>query len=420
MWWKIQAWLTKVYLGDPASKLKIIGVTGTSGKTTTATLLYKIILGLGYKAGLIGTVEILANDQVLDVEHKIPTTPDAVTLTKIFRKMVDAGCEYVVMEVSSHAMVQKRVAGIKFTGGIFTNLSQDHLDYHKDMEDYFLAKKSFFQMLPPRAFALANVDDARGERMLQGIKANPFSYGFNGTEKDTLFLGEIKKVDFSGLDLVFNGIPLQSKLRGDFNAYNLLAVWSASSLLGFDMKKVNNILENIEPPRGRFETFQSPNGVLVVVDYAHKPDALENIFGAVKKVAYVGHRRDSPMSDIGTHKKKIISVFGCGGDRDSSKRPIMGKIGAMNSDIAIFTSDNPRSEDPVKIIEDMKTTLSPELLAKVKTIPDRREAILESVRLAQSGDVIICAGKGHEDYQIVKGVKTHFDDMEEYKKAYAK
>ncbi len=406
MWWKIKAWFTKVYLGDPASKLKIIGVTGTSGKTTTATLLYKIILGLGYKAGLVGTVEILANDQVLDVEHKIPTTPDAVTLTKIFRKMVDAGCEYVVMEVSSHAMVQKRVAGVKFTGGIFTNLSQDHLDYHKDLEDYFLAKKSFFEMLPPRAFALANVDDARGERMLQGIKANPFSYGFHGTEKDTLFLGEIKKVDFSGLDLVFNGIPIQSKLRGDFNAYNLLAVWSASSLLGFYMKKVNTILENIEPPRGRFETFQSPNGVLVVVDYAHKPDALENIFSAVKKTK--------------TGSGKIISVFGCGGDRDSSKRPIMGKTGAMHSDIAIFTSDNPRSEDPAKIIEDMKTTLSPELLAKVKTIPDRREAISESVRLAQGGDVIVCAGKGHEDYQIVKGVKTHFDDMEEYKKAYAK
>lgn len=405
-WWKVKAFLVRIYYGNPADKLKIIGVTGTSGKTTTATLLYKIILGLGYKAGLVGTVEILANDQVLDVEHKIPTTPDAVTLTKIFRKMVDAGCEYVVMEVSSHAMVQKRVAGVKFTGGIFTNLSQDHLDYHKDLEDYFLAKKSFFEMLSPRAFALANVDDARGQRMLEGIKANPFSYGFHGTEKDTLFLGEIKKVDFSGLDLVFNGIPIQSKLRGDFNAYNLLAVWSASSLLGFDMKKVNVILENIEPPRGRFETFQSPNGVLVVIDYAHKPDALENIFSAVKKTK--------------TGSGKIVSVFGCGGDRDSSKRPIMGKTGAIHSDIAIFTSDNPRSEDPAKIIEDMKTTLSPELLAKVKTIPDRREAILESVRLAESGDVIVCAGKGHEDYQIIKGVKTHFDDMEEYKKAYGK
>lgn len=397
---------TKIYLGNPASKLKIIGVTGTSGKTTTATLLYKVVLGLGYKAGLIGTVEILANDKVLDVEHKIPTTPDAVTLTKIFKKMVDAGCEYVVMEVSSHAMVQHRVDGINFTGGIFTNLSQDHLDFHKDLEDYFQAKKSFFQMLSPRAFALSNIDDARGGRMIEGIKAAPFTYGFKGTETDTLFLGEVKKIDFSGLDLVFNGIPIRSKLRGGFNAYNLLAVWSACSLLGFEMTKVNKILESIEPPRGRFETFSAPNGVLVVVDYAHKPDALENIFKAVK--------------DTTNGAGRVISVFGCGGDRDSSKRPIMGEIGARHSDIAIFTSDNPRSEEPEKIIEDMKTTLSPELLAKVKTIPDRREAILESVRLAESGDVIICAGKGHEDYQIIKGVKTHFDDMEEYKKAYAK
>ncbi len=405
-WWKIKAFSARVYYRNPASKLKIIGVTGTSGKTTTATLLYKVALGLGYKAGLIGTVEILVNDKVLDIEHKIPTTPDSVTLTKIFRQMVDAGAEYVFMEVSSHAMVQDRVANIYFTGGIFINLSQDHLDYHKDMEDYFQAKKKFFKMLPPRAFALTNADDKYGMRMVEQIKANPFTYGFVGEPNSVHFYGRVDSLDFNGLELSFNDIHIRSKLRGKFNAYNLLAVWSASSLLGFEMQKVNKILETIEAPRGRFETFTSPEGVLVIVDYAHKPDALEKIFSAVK---------ETKKSD-----GKIISVFGCGGDRDTTKRPIMGKIGAQNSDIAIFTSDNPRSEDPDQIIKDMKTTLTPDELKKVITIADRRGAVLEAVSLAVPGDIILCAGKGHEDYQIIKGVKTHFDDMEEFKKAYGK
>ena len=406
MWWKVKACSARVYYGFPSSKLKIVGVTGTSGKTTTATLLYKVALGLGYKAGLIGTVEILVNDEKLDIEHKIPTTPDSVTLTKIFHAMHKAGCEYVFMEVSSHAMVQNRVVNINFTGGIFINLSQDHLDYHKDMEDYFQAKKKFFQMLGSRAFALTNADDKYGARMIEGIKANPFTYGFVGDPNGVHFYGEVKKLDFNGLELSFNDIHIRSKLRGKFNAYNLLAVWSASSLLGFSMEKVNKILENIEAPRGRFESFTSPNVVLVIVDYAHKPDALEKIFSAVKET----------KSGTG----KIISVFGCGGDRDTTKRPIMGKIGAQNSDVAIFTSDNPRSEDPDQIIKEMKATLSPEELSKVKTIPNRREAILEAVKIAQSGDIILCAGKGHETYQIVKGETTHFDDMEELKNAYAK
>ncbi len=312
------------------------------------------------------------------------------------------------MEVSSHSVEQKRIAGIPFVGGLFINLSQDHLDYHKNMEDYFQAKKKFFKMLSPHAFALSNTDDKYGVRALEGIRATPFSYGFN---KEPLFYGEIKKLDFDGLELRFNDIQVKSKLLGKFNAYNLLAVWSACSLLGFNMDKVNKILETIEPPRGRFQHFMSPAGVLVVVDYAHKPDALEKIFSAIKDLSAFGGSN--------FNKGKIISVFGCGGDRDTTKRPIMGKIGVVNSDIAIFTSDNPRSEDPDKIIEQMKTTLSEDELKKVKTIPNRHEAILEAVKLGQKGDIILCAGKGHEDYQIIKGVKSHFDDVEEFQKAFS-
>ena len=402
IYWWVASFVVRHYYGNPSKGLKVVGVTGTSGKTTTATLLYKISTELGYKTGLIGTVE---NIIVKDKEEATMTTPDSIALTKLFRRMRDAGCEYVFMEASSHAIDQNRVRGVNFTGGIFTNLSQDHFDYHKNFENYFQAKKKFFRMLSGKAFALSNIDDKYGSRILENIKAHQFTYGFNGKEGDTLFLGNVEKMDFSGLKMTFNNIPIKTKLLGKFNAYNLLAVWSACSHLDFDMKKVNKILENIEPPRGRFEHFTSKNGVLVIVDYAHKPDALEKIFSAVKETK--------------SNKGRIISVFGCGGDKDTLKRPIMGKTGAINSDIAIFTSDNPRSEEPDRIIEDMKATLSPEELKKVKTIPNRHEAILESVKLAVNGDIILCAGKGHEDYQIIKGVKSHFDDMEEFRKAYA-
>ena len=387
------------FYGNPSSKLKIVGVTGTNGKTTIATLLYRIATALGYKAGLIGTVENLIAGEKVEAKY---TTPDPIALNKLLSKMVERGCEYVFMEVSSHAMDQNRAAGITFTGGIFTNLTHDHLDYHKNIENYFNAKKKFFKMLPSSAFALGNADDEYGEKILDEIKAKKFSYGFNN---DADFKGEIYKLDFSGLELSFEGTQVKSKLLGKFNAYNLLAVWSASSLLGFDMTKVNKILENIEPPRGRFQHFTTPKGVLVIVDYAHTPDALEKIFMAVKEIKPTGG--------------KLISVFGCGGDRDPLKRKIMGKIGAVNSDIAIFTSDNPRSEDPEKIIEEMQADLSAQDRSKVRTIPNRHEAIKEAVRIAQSGDIILCAGKGHEDYQEIKGVKSHFDDMEEFKKAYA-
>lgn len=397
----VNMWVGFRFFGNPYKKMKIVGVTGTNGKTTTSTLLYRIAMALGYKAGLIGTVEHVINGKKIPTEF---TTPEAWELNKLLSQMAQEGCEYVFMEVSSHGMEEKRVAGLKFTGGIFTNLTQDHLDYHKNMEEYFLAKKKFFKMLPAKAFALSNTDDEYGQRMLEGVQAHSFSYGFPENFDGVHFHGKINKLDFTGLDLSFNNIAIRSKLLGKFNAYNLLAVWSACSLLDFDMGRVNKILETLESPRGRFDHFTSASGVLVVVDYAHTPDALEKILLAVR--------------DIKPKEGKLISVFGCGGDRDATKRPKMGNIGASISDIAIFTSDNPRSEDPNKIIADMVATLYPDMYQKVKAIPNRREAISEAVKLAQKGDIILCAGKGHEDYQEVKGVKSHFNDMEELKKAF--
>ncbi len=369
------------FFGNPSAKIKIVGVTGTNGKTTTATLLYKIATDLGYKAGLVSTVENIINGKIFPATH---TTPDPLSLYKLLNEMVREGCEYVFMEVSSHALDQGRVAGINFAGGIFTNLTHDHLDYHKNFENYFSAKKKFFEMLPSYAFALSNADDEYGVKMQNGIKAKKYTYGFK------------KDVDFNE--------KLETNLLGSFNEYNALGVYATLVLLGFDKEKVKEVLKSVTPPRGRFEHFTSPNGVLVVVDYAHTPDALSNVLSVAK--------------GIKTSVGKLISVFGCGGDRDPIKRPIMGKIGAQNSDIAIFTSDNPRSEDPEKIIEEMQKNLSFEESKKVKIIPNRHEAILEAVRVALGGDIILCAGKGHETYQEIKGVKNHFDDMEEFKNAY--
>ena len=403
IWWRIKSILAIYYYGNPSKKLKIVGVTGTNGKTTTATLLYKIAVGCGYKAGLVGTIENLINGEKLEIKSNTPkpgTTPDSVTLTKIFSQMVEKGCKYVFMEVSSHAIDQNRVRGINFTGGIFSNLTHDHLDYHKNIEAYFEVKKKFFKMLSADAFALSNVDDEHGKKMLEGVKAKKFSYGYSGGED---FHGEIKKSDFNGLQLAFNKTDIKSKLLGKFNAYNLLSVWSACNLLGFDMREVNKILEDIKPPRGRFEHFTSKNGVLVIVDYAHTPDALEKVLSTIR--------------EIKSKESRLIAVFGCGGDRDPLKRSKMGRIGVALSDIPIFTSDNPRSEDPNKIISDMMTELYPEDLKKVKSIPNRHEAILEAVKLAQSGDIILCAGKGHEDYQEINGKKHLFDDIEEFKNA---
>lgn len=400
-WWAIKLSWARFLYGNPANKLKIVGVTGTNGKTTTATLLYRITKDLGYKTGLVSTVEILNNGQILDLsKYKIPsTTPDSVTLTKIFYEMVKSGCEYVFMEVSSHALDQNRVSGINFTGGIFTNLTQDHLDYHKSMENYFLAKHKFFTSLSKDAFALANDDDEYGEAMIATSPAKQYFFGLSETAD---FRGEIKKIDFSGVEFLCNGETIKSKLLGKFNIYNILGVWGACKLLGFPMEKVKKAIETVEAPTGRFEYFISKQGVVIVVDYAHTPDAVEKIIQAVKEVKPADGR--------------IITVLGCGGDRDPLKRRIMGKTAVTLSDFAIFTSDNPRSEDPMKIIDEMKVDLSIRDLEKVKVFPDRREAITESVKLAQKGDVILCAGKGHETYQEIRGVKHHFSDMEEYKK----
>jgi len=378
--WRIASFGAKYYYGDPSSKLKIIGVTGTNGKTTTTTLLYKVATALGYKAGLIGTVENIIAGERRDATH---TTPDSISLTKLLDEMVQAGCKYVFMEVSSHALDQNRVWGINFTGAVFTNLTHDHLDYHKNLENYFSAKKRLFEMLPASAFALTNADDEHGLEMVKNIKAKKHTYGLK------------HQADFNE--------KIETSLLGSFNEYNALATYATAVLLGEDKEKVREALKNVTSPRGRFEHFLSPLGVLVVIDYAHTPDALEKILIAVNELKKEG---------------RVISLFGCGGDRDPMKRSKMGKIGAELSDIAIFTSDNPRGESPDKIIEEMKFDLSPDLLQKVKIIADRREAILESLKLAQKGDIILCAGKGHETYQEVKGVKSHFDDREEFEKSF--
>jgi len=393
------------FFGNPSKKLKIIGVTGTNGKTTVATLLFSIATGLGYKSGLISTVENIIGtkkDITLQNDKGPGTTPDPIFLNKLLNRMIEEGCEYVFMEVSSHALDQGRVAGIKFTGGIFTNLTHDHLDYHKDINNYFLAKKKFFEMLPKNSFALSNMDDSYGNAMCENIDAHNHFYGFGENGEVVDFYGNILSSDFKGLSLDVNGEDFHSKLLGKFNAYNVLAVLGASKLLGFDMEKVKKALNNINPPRGRFDYFLSKNNVTIIIDYAHTPDALEKVLSTVK--------------EIKKPENRIISLFGCGGDRDPSKRAKMGLIGASLSDIAIFTSDNPRSEDPDKIIDEMKNNLSGDEFVKVITIRDRRLAIGESVKLAKDGDIILCAGKGHEEYQEIKGVKYHFSDIEEYRK----
>ncbi len=389
------------FFGNPSKKLKVVGVTGTNGKTTTATLLYEISTALGHKTGLISTVENIIGTEKVPATH---TTPDPISLNKLLKKMVEEGCEYVFMEVSSHAMDQKRVAGINFAGGIFTNLTHDHLDYHKTMEQYFSAKKAFFNFLPKNAFALSNADDAHGMKMLENIKADKKTYGFNGNHKDKEdFHGEVLDIDFSGIKLKINDADMNTPLIGKFNAYNVLAVYSACMLLNFDKEKVRQALVEVTPPAGRFEYFYSKSGVLGVVDFAHSPDSVEKIIMTAKDIISPGGR--------------VISVFAASGDKDPFKRPIMGKLGASLSDIAIFTADNPRSEEPDEIIDAMCTDLSVEETKKVKKFLSRAEAIKEAGRIAQKGDIILLMGKGPETYQEIKGVKHPWSDIEKLKEA---
>ena len=402
--------ITDNFYDNPSRKLKLIGVTGTNGKTTTVTLLHQLFRDLGYKAGMIGTVVNKINDKSYEA---LRTTPDPVTLNKLLAEMVDDGCEYCFMEVSSHAVCEKRIAGLYFVGGIFTNLTLDHLDYHKTIENYCDAKKAFFDILPATGFAIANIDDERGEYMLSTTKAKKYAFGLKDAQ-----VRPMQNLHRSDLCGYFNE-RLETKLIGEFNLYNVLGVYATAVLLLYRDKpaspeamqggeKIKEIIKTLEAVSGRFQYIKSESEITGIVDYAHSPDALENVLKTINEMKHV---------PVGLVHQKIITVVGCGGDRDKSKRPIMAKIGYDMSDILILTSDNPRTEKPVDILKEMKKGLKGfSLKDKVHIIENRHKAIEKACELAKSGDYILLAGKGHENYQEVNGVKTHFDDMEELQK----
>jgi UDP-N-acetylmuramoyl-L-alanyl-D-glutamate--2,6-diaminopimelate ligase len=378
---------------NPSSKLKLVGVTGTNGKTTIATLLYKLFRDLGYKCGLLSTVENQINGEVIPATH---TTPDPVELNRLLSDMVEQGCDYCFMEVSSHAIAQHRIGALKFTGAIFSNLTHDHLDYHKTFEKYLKAKKAFFDELPSNAFALTNIDDKNGNVMLQNTNAHKKTYGLKSMAD---YKARILENQFEGLLLQIDNEEVWFKMVGTFNAYNLLAVYAAAMLLEQDKTKILTSLSKLTGAKGRFDYIVAPNKVIGIVDYAHSPDAIQNIL--------------STVHDIRKNSEKVITVIGCGGDRDKAKRPIMAKAACEWSDRVILTSDNPRSEDPARIIKDMEEGVDPAFKRYTLSIIDRREAIKTACMLAKPGDIVVVAGKGHEKYQEVNGVKNHFDDMEE-------
>lgn len=380
------------FYGHPTKKIKVVGVTGTNGKTTIVTLLYRLFTKLGYNVGLLSTVRNYVGLQEFQATH---TTPDPIQLFELLAKMVDAGCEFCFMEVSSHAIHQNRVGGLTYAGGIFTNITHDHLDYHKTFKEYINVKKSFFDNLPKSAFALSNEDDKNGMVMLQNTKAVQKTYSVRSFSD---FKVKILEPHFDGMLLDMDGSEVWTKLIGEFNAYNLLAVYSAAILLDQQKDEVLQVLSVLAPADGRFEVFRSKDGKMAIVDYAHTPDALVNVLETISKLR--------------TRNEQVISVVGAGGDRDATKRPVMGKVAAEYSDKVIITADNPRSEDPNLIAEQMKNGVSMENRNKVLTIIDRKEAIRTSLIIAQPGDIVLIAGKGHEDYQEIKGVKHHFDDRE--------
>ena len=384
--------IASVWNGEPSKQLTLVGVTGTNGKTTTATLLYWMFQRLGYKTGLLSTVCNYIHDKELPATH---TTPDAIELNDLLAQMLNVGCDYVFMEVSSHAIDQKRIAGLKFKGGIFTNLTRDHLDYHLTFEAYRDAKKTFFDRLPAGAFALTNKDDKNGWFMLQNTQANKKTYSLLSLAD---FKGKILESHFDGTEMSINGKEITTRFVGKFNAYNLLAVYGATVLLGQDPDETLLILSTLQSVSGRFQTFRSPEGYTAIVDYAHTPDALTNVLNAIREVL--------------SGKGNIIAVVGCGGNRDKGKRPLMAKEAARLSNYVILTSDNPRFEEPEDIIRDMAEGLTDVSSKKILKITDRKEAIRTACLLAQTGDVVLIAGKGHEDYQEVKGIKHHFDDKE--------
>ncbi len=384
------------YYNKPSARLKLIGVTGTNGKTTIATLLYRVFTGLGYKCGLFSTVCNYIIDRELPATH---TTPDPVQLNRLLSEMTETGCDYAFMEVSSHSAYQQRVAGLEFAGAVFTNLTHDHLDYHKTFANYLAAKKSWFDSLPEKAFALVNVDDRNSSVMLQNCKARPYTFSMRSMAD---YKCAIIEQSFEGMGLRIMGEEIWTRFIGDFNASNLLAVYAVSELLGASKKEVLTIMSNLGSVPGRLEVIKSPDGKTGIVDYAHTPDALINVIGTINKI-----RRNNV---------RLITVVGAGGDRDKSKRPKMASISAEGSTKLILTSDNPRTEDPERIIDDMENGLTPEYKEKTVRITDRREAIKTAVMLASPGDVILVAGKGHEPYQEINGIRHHFDDREELKK----
>lgn len=390
--------LASAWYGHPSQKLRLVGVTGTNGKTTTATLLYEMAKLEGFKAGLLSTVCNYICDRAVPSTH---TTPDPLTLNELLSEMVDEGCEYAFMEVSSHSTAQKRVAGLHFAGGIFTNLTRDHLDYHGTVENYMKAKKAFFDMLPASAFALTNADDKSGAYMVQNTKAKVYTYSLRS---DADFRGRVLETRLDGTLMMLNGREVEVQFTGRFNAYNLTDVYGASILSGFDPEEVIVNMSRLVPVAGRFQPFMSADGVAAIVDYAHTPDALVNVLDTIREIV-------GPDGEI-------ITVVGAGGNRDHGKRPMMAQEAACRSDFLILTSDNPRNEVPEDIIADMRAGLNSEELKRTECITDRREAIRNAIRRAKPGTVVLVAGKGHETYQEVCGVRHHFDDREEVKEAF--
>lgn len=384
--------IAAAYYQHPSKKLKLVGVTGTNGKTTVATLLSNLFQELGYKVGLLSTVENKINNTVIPSSH---TTPDSITINELLLDMIAANCDYCFMEVSSHATVQERIAGLSFTGGIFTNITHDHLDFHQTFEEYIKAKKYFFDQLPASAFALTNSDDKRGAVMLQNTKAHAKTYALQSM---ATFKAKIIENQFSGLFLNIDAEEVWFKMVGSFNAYNLLAVYATAMLLDQDKTRVLTILSTLSGAEGRFDYTIAPNGVIGIVDYAHTPDAIKNVLQTI--------------ANIRKGNETVIAIVGCGGDRDKTKRPIMAEVACKLSDKVILTSDNPRTEDPAAILKEMEAGVPISLKKKTITIQDRKEAIRTACHLAKSGDIILLAGKGHEKYQEINGIKYPFDDKQ--------
>ena len=390
--------IVSAFYGNPSKKMKVVGVTGTNGKTSIATLLYKMFMQLGYKTGLLSTISYRINNRVETASH---TTPDSLKIQQTMAEMVNAGCEFCFMEVSSHAIHQQRITGIEFAGGIFTNITHDHLDYHKTFAEYIKAKKAFFDSLSANAFAITNIDDKNGLVMLQNTEAEKITYS---TRAMADFRCKVIESHFDGMLLNLDNSEIWTRFVGKFNASNLLVVYATAVILNQKKEEILTIISNLEPVQGRFETVRSTDGKLAIVDYAHTPDALKNVLSAI--------------SEIRSRNEQVITVVGAGGDRDKTKRPEMANEAVLASDKVILTSDNPRTEDPAQIIKDMEAGVEAQFRKKVVSIENRREAIKTAALLAQPGDIILIAGKGHENYQEIDGEKHHFDDMEEIKKCF--